>query len=62
MRVDEKATKAARARHAKGVELLNEVFHFDPNDPPRARRKHARHDIRWRRRKITAATRRRNRP
>lgn len=60
MRVDEKATKTARARHAAGIERLDAIFAFDPNDPPK-RAKHCQHDRRWRRRKLARAARKRNR-
>ena len=61
MRVDVKATKRARMLHAAGVAKLNALFLFDPLKPPKAKRRHAAHDSRWRRRKIAAASRRRNR-
>lgn len=41
MKVDEKATKEARERHAKGVEHLNEFFWIDPANLG------ASHDGRW---------------
>jgi len=51
----------ARERHDQGVEILNRIFSFDPAKPPKAKRKHAKHDTRWTRRKIAAESRRRNR-
>lgn len=42
-------------------QTLDELFLFDRLAPRRARRKHAKHDVRWRRRKIAAASRRSNR-
>lgn len=40
---------------------LNNLFFFDPENPPAPKRKHAKHNIRWKRRKIAAASRARNR-
>lgn len=41
MKVDEKATKAARERHAAGLEKMNELFAVDPTLLGAA------HDGRW---------------
>lgn len=56
-----RATGVARVRHGRGVKELNTLFLFDPKLPLKPRRKHAKHDLRFRRRKIAAASRRRNR-
>ena len=55
------AVDVVRKRHAAGEKALKKLFMFDPK-AVRLRRKHAKHDLRFRRRKIAAASRRRNRP
>ncbi len=61
MIADRRATRVARVLHGRGIKALNKVFLFDPENPPKKKRKHAKHDLRWRRRKITAASRKANR-
>ena len=52
----------AKERHEQGVKVLNHIFSFDPASPPKPRRKHAKHNGRWRLRKIVSASRKANRP
>lgn len=56
-----RATRMMRVRHGRGIKALNVFFAFDPENPPKPKRKHATHNLRWRRRKIVAASRRANR-